>query len=184
MRTTGILVAVALALGTSCASTPNLSYYIIDMESSARAEGGVDARVERFVVSERLDRRQIVILSSPVRVEHYATARWAAGVGEMVQTKLAAELGPSGDDPAWVIGGRVTAFEQIDTSSGPRARVAIDVRIREAGAARSDGAEVAKTYEAEVPADGGGAEAAVRALSRALEDVAAEIARDIAAIGA
>ncbi|MGD8438997.1 MAG: ABC-type transport auxiliary lipoprotein family protein [Holophagae bacterium] len=176
-------VVASVLLLASCASAPKLSYYTLDMRPSGSARSDANLAVQRFTVTERLDRSQIVIQASPVRVEYYATARWAAGLGGMVQQKLGGELGPA-DAEARVltVSGRVTAFEQVDTDSGPQALVRLDVVIRDHGGDRSDVPLIEATYEASHALDGDGVEALVRALSRATEDVAVQIANDVEAI--
>ncbi len=180
MQVRRAVVASVLVLG-SCASAPKLSYYTLDMNPSGSARSDAAFAVQRFTVTERLDRSQVVIQASPVRVEYYATARWAAGLGGMVQQKLGAELGPvTGAAGVLTVSGRVTGFEQVDTGSGPRALVRLDVVIRDRGGDRSDAPLIETTYEASRALDGDGVEALVRALSRAVEDIAAEIATDAA----
>ena len=179
MQVRRAVVASVLVLA-SCASAPKLSYYTIDMSPSGSARSDANLAVQRFTVTERLDRSQIVIQASPVRVEYYATARWAAGLGGMVQQKLAAELGPStGAARVLTVSGRVTGFEQVDTGSGSQALVRLDVVVRARGGERGDNPLIEKTYEASRALDGDGVDALVRALSRATEDVAVQIADDV-----
>jgi len=173
------VVASVLVLA-SCASAPKLSYYTLDMSPSGSARSDANLVVQRFTVTERLNRSQIVIQATPVRVEYYATARWATGPGEMVQQKLGAELGPA-DAEARVltVSGRVTGFEQVDTSSGSRSLVRLDVEIRDRGGDRFDAPLIETTYEASRALDGNSVDALVRALSRAVEDIAVQIANDV-----
>ncbi len=170
---------VLVVLTASCVSAPDLTHYTIDMTPSGSADSDVGFVVERLTVSERLDRSRIVIQATPIRVDSYATARWAEGLGGMVQHKLAVELGSDKDDArVIVVSGRVLAFEQVDASTPVRALVRLEVGLRNHETPRYEPALLERTYEASRPLDGAGVEPLVRALSRALEDVAARIAED------
>jgi uncharacterized lipoprotein YmbA len=165
----------------SCASSPDLDYYTLDMRPSGKADVGLNLVVEKFHVSESVDRAQIVIQKSPTRIEYYATDRWASGVGEMVQRKLTADFGPVVEGRrTLLVSGGVLAFEQVDGEAGPSGRVKLEVAIRDAEAKRYEEPLLEKTYEASRSADENNVDAVVRALSRALEDIAAEIAADAA----
>lgn len=176
-----ISMVAFLAILASCASAPKMDHYIIDMTPSGRVETAANLDVSGIVVSEKLAQRRIVIQSSPTRVETYATARWATGVREMVEQKLATEFGaPVAGSRNLVLDGMVTAFEQVDGTAGPQARVRLDVEIRDVGSNRSEDPLLAKTYEVVRAAETDSVDAVVRALSRALEDMAVEIAADAA----
>ena len=85
------LVTATVMFG--CASTPKFDYYTLDMTRSGRAEPRTGFAVEPLATAEGLGGDRIFIQASPTRVEYFATDRWVAGVGELVQRKLAAELG-------------------------------------------------------------------------------------------
>jgi uncharacterized lipoprotein YmbA len=173
-----IVVALALVVA-SCASSPDLAYYTLDTTRSAGARAEPELTVERFVVAERLNSSRIFIRTSPVRITSYASARWAAGLGELVQSKLAAELGSSAaGKPELVVSGRVLAFEQVEASTGSRALVRLAVEIRDADAERFDTALHAEVYEAIRAMNDDSVESLVLALSRALDDIAVRIAED------
>jgi len=169
-----LLVVVA-----GCASTPNLDFYTLDMSSSGKTKVGLNLEVDRFTVSEKLDRTQILIQYTPTRIDYYAHERWAMSVGDMVEQKLAVEFGPAVDGRrTLIVSGRVIAFEQVDSSSGPQALARLEIAIREGGAKRFETPLLEKTYEASLAADDNSVDAVVRALSEAIEDIAAEIAAD------
>lgn len=183
MRTGLVVTAIVVAL-SGCASSPDLDYYTLDMRPTGGVEAGVNLRVGRFVTTEKLDRTQIVIHETPTRIDYYARQRWATGVGEMVQQKLEVELGPfvDGRRALWVAG-RVLAFEQVDSATGPpMGRVRLEVEIRDATAQRYQTPLLEKTYDATRPADENSVDAVVRALSAAVADIAAEIAADAAVL--
>ncbi len=129
--------AVLLVFAAGCASAPNLDYYTIDMTPSGKVSTDLNLEVDRVATSEKLNRTQIVIQKSPTRIDYYSNERWAASVGEMVEQKLAAEFGPAVDGRrGLIVSGRVVAFEQVDSPSGPQALARLEVVIREGGAKR------------------------------------------------
>lgn len=179
----GCALVVLLVVVAGCASAPNLDYYTVDMTSSGKASTDLNIEVGHFAISEKLDRTQIVIQLTPTRIDYYSNERWAASIGEMVEQKLAVEFGPMVDGRhGLIVSGRVTAFEQIDSPSGPRALAMLDVAIREGEAKRFEAPLLEKTYEASRAADTNSVDAMVQALSRALEEIAAKIAEDAAGL--
>lgn len=179
--TRNIPIVMLLVVLASCASAPKLETYTIDMTPSGTVQPGDSLEVVAFVVTEKLASSRIVIQESPTRIDAYATARWDSGIGGMVEQKLTSEFEQAGGgEPAMVVSGTVTAFEQVDGSDGPLGRVRLEVEIREAGSNRSEEPLLAKSYAAIRAAEGDNADAVVRALSRGLEDIAVEIAADAA----
>lgn len=175
--------AVLLVFAAGCASSPNLDYYTIDMTPSERVSTDLNLKVDRISTSEKLDRTQIVILQSPTRIDYYSNERWAASVGEMVETKFAAEFGPAVDGRrSLIVSGTVVALEQVDSSSGPLALARLEIVIRDGGAKRFETPLLEKTYEVSRSADSNSVDAVVQALSRALEAIAADIADDAAGL--
>jgi ABC-type uncharacterized transport system auxiliary subunit len=179
----GIKHAVPLMLLTllGCASAPDVDYFTVDMTRSGSVEAGVNLLVGRFTTTEALGRSQILIQASPTRIDYYAVDRWASGVGELVQRKLITEFGPIVEGRrSFKITGRVLAFEQVDGETVSEARVALAVAIRDAEAKSYEEPLLEKTYDATRNADGVKPDAVVVALSRAMEQIAAEIAADVA----
>lgn len=180
MRTTTAVPLLLLVLG-SCASTPDITYYTLDMTPSGRVGSELNLPVEHFVPAESLGRSEIQIQTTPTRVEHYASARWVSGIGDQVQRKLAAEFGTVVvGRRTLVVGGRVLAFGQVDAEPAPRARVVLEVTIRAGESRRYEAPLLEKIYEAVRVADVDSADGVVQALSRAVEDIAVEIAGDAA----
>lgn len=177
------LILGMLVLLISCASGPKLNYYTLDMTASDATDGTVNLVVDRFTVSEKLDRHQIVIQQSPTRVSYYATDRWASSVGEMVEHKLTAEFGPaSADRKSLIVEGNIVAFEQVDTTAGLVARVGLEITIRDGDSKRYETPLLKKSYEAEKSVPDNSVDAMVQALSRAVEEIAAQIAEDAAGL--
>jgi uncharacterized lipoprotein YmbA len=177
MMRVGIPCAALLIVVASCASTPDLSYHSLDMTPSGNVDPTVNLAVEKFAVTEMLDRSQIVIQHSATRIEFYATDRWASSVGELVQRKLAAEFGPGVEGRRTLkVSGRVVAFEQIDAGGGPIGRVRLEVTIRAAETKRFEEPLLERVFEAEREADTDDVDGVIRALSRAVESIAVEVA--------
>ena len=182
MRIKLVVPLMLLALW-ACASAPDINYYTLDMSPSGKVETAVNLVVGKFATTESLGRSQILIHTSPTRIEYYATDRWAAGVGELVERKLAAEFGPSVEGrPSLKVTGRVIAFGQRDEATGVKARVELAVVIRDGQAKSYEDPLLQKTYEVTRNADGPMPDAVVEALSAAMEEIAAEIAADAAAL--
>lgn len=174
---------VLMLVLSSCASTPDLSYYTLDMSSSGDAVSKINLEVGRFSTSERIDRTQIVIQNSPTRIDYYAKDRWASGLGEMVERKLAAEFGPAVDGRrSLIVSGRVIALDQVDSPSGPRALAKLEIEVRDGGAKGYEKPLLVKTYEVSRAAETDSVDAVVQALSRAVEEIAAQIAADAAGL--
>jgi ABC-type uncharacterized transport system auxiliary subunit len=172
-----------LVLFCACASAPKIDYYTLNMEPSGHAEPKVNLSVERFLTTESLGRRRIMVLASPTRIEYYATDQWATSIGELVQQKLAAEFGaPVDGRRSLVVSGKVVAFEQVDRPGGIEARVTLEVVVRDAHVPRYQPPLFEKSYSSSRPVSAMRAESVVEELSRCVEEIAAEIATDVASL--
>lgn len=175
-------IALMLVL-SSCASTPDLDYYTLDMSPSGAVTTDLNLEVARFAISERIDRTQIVIQKSPTRIDYYSKDRWASSLGEMVEHKLAIEFGSAMDGRrTLIVSGRVVALEQVDSPSGPQALARLEVEVREGGAKGYETPLLVKIYEIEKSASDNSVDALVQALSRAVEEIVAQIAADAAGL--
>jgi len=190
MKTTGLawlrpctLVAVAALAAAGCASVSPV-YYTLDMTPSGNVAPGPHHLVAaHFTVGEALISRQLLIKKSAVEVEYYAASEWAAGVDKLVAEKLQTEWGTyGGQDRSLDVSGIVQAFEQIDTPQGADAHAKLAIAIRNAGESRYAPALLEKVYQCRRPADDATSLAVVEALNRCLEQIAAEIAADAAAL--
>lgn len=171
---------VAACLLSACASAPKIDYYTVSMKPSGRARPTVDLKVERLQTTDALSRSQILIATSPTTIDYYATDLWAAGVGELVQLKLQAELGaPVDGRTTFPLSGTVLAFQQVDTPGGADALARLEIEVRDASAKRYDPPVLSKTYEARLPAASASPPAVAAALSKCLEQIAVEIATDL-----
>jgi ABC-type uncharacterized transport system auxiliary subunit len=167
----------------ACASTPEVRTYTLDLRPSGAAAVDRRIRVEPFVPTEALDRTGIHIQATPTRVEYYATDRWVSSVGDQVRAKLAAELGATATGGAeLVIGGRVLAFGQVDGETGPVARVSLAVVVRDGDAGRASPPLLERTFDVARPAADRLPGSVVVELSLAMEELAAELAAEIATL--
>ena len=174
------LVMASIFAMTACASAPKIDYYTLDMTSSGQARSSATIVVERLQTTEALGRSQILIQSSPTRVEYYATDRWSGSLGELIQQKLTAEFGEPAEGPKkLVLSGTIVAFEQVDGTAGATARVELRAKVREADSKRFQEPVLEKVYRATTPLDTAGPDAVAKGLSRCLEQIAAQIAEDL-----
>jgi len=181
MRVTKRLVIASLPVLAACASAPVIHYYTFDMAPSGRTAAAVALKVEDLRTSEALGRRQILIQTSPTRIEYYATDQWAGDVGELVAQKLAAELGPAAPGaPVLRVTGTVVDCGQVDRPGGAAAaRLTLEVTVRDPAHQLTQAPLLVKTYTCERSAEQATPDAVARALSRCVEDVAAELESDV-----
>ena len=178
-----ICVPVAVCLLAACASAPKIDYYTLAMEPSGQTQNTVNLMVERLRTTEALGRSQILISTSPTRIEYYATDRWAGSVTELVQQKLAVEFGPPVEGRKTLrVSGTVLACEQVDVGGGAEGRVKIAVEVRDPAGARFEQPLLEKTYEVSRSASRPSPAAVVEALSRCVEEIAAEITTDVSSL--
>ncbi len=176
-------IFLTLAVLAGCASAPKIDYYTLSVERSVQAGPTLNLEVERLATTGVLAGDRILIQASPTRVEHFATARWAGGLGELVQQKLATELGPERPGRRTVtVSGTVLACGQLDSPAGPLAEVRLEIELRDPTLRRFDAPLLRRSYETTTPVRGAGVEALVGALSRGVEEIAAAIAADAAAL--
>jgi len=176
-----IVLLIALA---GCATAPAPHYYTLDMRPSGKAVPPCTLSVERLRESEALGRREILIQRTPTEVEYYAVDQWTAALGELVSQKLQSELGCASDGarPEYSLTGTILDFGQVDLADGLEAYVRLDIEFRLPNTSRYSEPLFKKIYSARMRAEGEDAGAVVLALSRCLEQIAAEIAADAASV--
>ncbi|MCU0234123.1 MAG: ABC-type transport auxiliary lipoprotein family protein [Thermoanaerobaculales bacterium] len=176
-------IVLTLAVLAGCASAPKLDYYTLSVERSGEAGATLNFEVERLATTGVLAGDRILIRASPTRVEHFRTARWAGALGELVQQKLAIELGPeSPGRPRVLVSGTVLSCGQLDAPGGPLAELRLEIELRDPARRRFETPLLRRTYQATTPVAGPSVEALVEALSRSAEGIAAAIAADAAAL--
>jgi len=152
MKPAGACVALAIvlviALGGCGGRVPSTHYYVLEPrdvfrpDAAAAVLGGWTIGVETFRVDPPYDQDRIVyrVGENSPEVGFYAYHRWAAPLARMLPRVAAATLGgvagtksiepiaPGRSYDAF-IGGRVLAFEEIDTSEGHRVRVRLALHL-------------------------------------------------------
>ena len=176
-----ILWLCGLAALAACSSTPRYEYFTLGTAASGPLEAPVNVVVERFRTTEGLVRQGIMVSLSDTRVAYHPTARWAEGLGGLVQRRLAAAFGsPVPGRPTVVLGGTVLECGEVRTPSGRRARLRLEVEVRDPDRPRSTAPLLGETYEVERPVEPGDDMApVVEALAAAADEIAARIARDL-----
>ncbi|NUM53718.1 MAG: membrane integrity-associated transporter subunit PqiC [Candidatus Hydrogenedentes bacterium] len=161
-------------------AAPPVNLYRLDMTPSGKAQCNYNVMIDRIQPHDSLTRSDILIVRDSTVVDRFPNDRWASGLAELVPEKLGAEFGHPVDGRETVhVSGIISGFEQIERGDGNRAALAkLDLTVRWAGMA-SDAPALRHVYEAITPIDGEGAHAAVRALSRAVEEIAVQAANDI-----
>lgn len=178
MKTNAVCLLM-LTLLAGCASVTPMRYYTLDMAPSSQVHPTMNLTVDRMRTAESLARKDIQIAITPTEIEYYAADQWAANLSELVREKLAAEFGPPVDERrTLLLSGLILSFGQVDLPGGD-AEGHVKIRI-EFNEERYAPPLLEKIYEARTPAESATAPAVVRALSRCLEIIAAQIAEDAA----
>lgn len=176
-------LAAVITIPGCLSSSPPPELYTLDMRYSGAPQPPVDISVGMISVSEPLMQKNILIKKSPTQVEYYAVGQWAGSLDEMLREKLETEFGPtSASTRTLVLTGDLLCFEQVDLPDGAQAHIKLEVEIREAGKSRYSEAMMKKLYEISVPSETADANGIATALSRAVEQLAAQIAADAAAL--
>ncbi len=168
-----------LMLGLAgCASAPKMNYYTLDMRPAATQGPEEGIVLDRLRVADALSGRNILIHTSPTKVEYYAVDQWAAGLDDLLREKLEAEFHTGSTPGKWVASGDLLDFGQEDSAQGPQAclRAVFEYRTREMG--HYEGPLLRKTYEIRTPAGAGNAASVVESLSRCVEELAKAMAAD------
>ncbi len=143
MNTSLILLAILfeVLLGACGGKLPETRFYQLAVApSSGQGGGGASLVVEPLATDPAYDDERIVYRTTPYRLDYYQYHRWSAPPGAMVGNYLEQALENTGkfrsvvrelspDAPA-VLGGRVLAIEEIDTSkSSWRGRIVIELTL-------------------------------------------------------
>lgn len=183
----GRAVALAATMGVlmvGClSSSPPPELYTLDMRYSGTPEPPIDITVGLISVAEPLMQKNILIKKSPTQVEYYAVGQWAGSLDEMLREKLETEFGPtSATTRTLVLTGELLAFEQVDLPEGAQAHLKLEAEIRETNKSRYTEALLKKLYDISVPTESADPNGIALALSRAVEQLAAQIAADAASL--
>lgn len=182
-----VLFEVLLFAGCSGAKLPDTRYYQLAVPSSDKLGGDLTLVLEPLATDQAYDDERIVYRTTPYRLDYYQYHRWSAAPGTMIGNFLEQALEHSGrfravtrdmspDAPA-VLGGRVVAIEEVDTSKGHWVgRIVVELTLTEAKTNRVLWSE---QFEETEPLKNQDPEGLARALSTAMERIALKAAPQI-----
>ncbi|HTE51560.1 MAG TPA: ABC-type transport auxiliary lipoprotein family protein [Kofleriaceae bacterium] len=205
----GETVAVAglvAALTAACfggGSTPQINYYALSPPDTVAKSGVAPAiAVEELRAQAPYDERRIVYRTSPYQLSYYEYDQWAAAPGVLVADYLRRAYQASGrfglvlprpgTDTAAILGGQVLAFEETgrskptekgasktdtDAATTWKARIVLDLELRDAESGRI---LWTRRTEQEIALASRKPEALAAALSKALTEIAATTASEVA----
>jgi ABC-type uncharacterized transport system auxiliary subunit len=145
MNASLILLAILfeVLLGACAGKLPETRFYqLAATQSAAEPTGDATLILETLETDPAYDDDRIVYRTTPYRLDYYQYHRWSATPGTMVGDYLEQAFESSGkfrsvlrdataDAPA-VLGGRVLAIEEIDTSKTSwQGRIVIELRLTE-----------------------------------------------------
>lgn len=179
-----LIPAVLMFAIAGCASTL-VNHYTLDMRPSAQA-GDAGLRARYFLVADSLAGRNLSIKTGPTTMEYYATAQWVGSIDELLREKFQSEFsganGEIGPD-ALLVDGNVLAFEQLDTGEGmAEAHARMEISVQAPGESRYAKPLLSRMYDARVPLESISAESLTEGLSRCVEQIAAQVRADVAAL--
>lgn len=193
MKLAAVLLAVAACGGT----VPATRYYQLSLPGAPLAKPDAEKTadtadivlaVEPLATESAYDDPRIVYRSDPYRLDYYEYHRWSAAPGQMVGAFLEEALAKSGSfravvrepsrDTAAVLGGRVVAIEEIDTSTKQWVgRLALSLTLTDP---RTGEVVWSATIEDREPLPAQTPEGLARAISVAATKIAAKLAPEIA----
>ncbi|HKE16592.1 MAG TPA: ABC-type transport auxiliary lipoprotein family protein, partial [Kofleriaceae bacterium] len=156
--------------------------------ASGRGRGALSIAVEELHADAPYDQRRIVYRASRYRVDYYDDDNWVAAPGVMVADSLRRAYQSSGRfamvlsepaaDTAAILGGRVVAFDEVDEGARRVAHLAVELELRDAESGRM---RWSRRVEERVAMTAPSRDALAAALSRAVAQLAAATAAEIAA---
>ena len=181
-RLSWVFIATGFTLTLlGCVTTPKTHLYSLDMTPSGKVHPATTIHIESLRASEMLARRNLLIRKTPTEVEYYAEACWASAVNELVSQKLQAEFGDEIKKTHTVlVWGTLLECGQEDRPEGIQAHLRMQLAFRYEGASRYDTPLFEKTYDIHKPVSPAMPSKVAMALTQCLEDIAAQIARDVA----
>jgi ABC-type uncharacterized transport system auxiliary subunit len=185
-----VLVAVVATICAACGgSTPQVRYYQLAAhdQPAAKPTGDKVLVVEALSSDGAYDDERIVYRNSPYRLDYYNYHRWVATPGVLVGGYLQQALGRSGDfkavlreqtaDASLVLGGRITALEEVDTD--PKhwvGRISLELTLTDP---KTGEVVWAQPFEETEPLPMQSPEGLARAISTALDRIAKRAAPEI-----
>ncbi len=191
MNASLILLAVLfeVLLGACAGKLPETRFYqLAATQQTAEPTGDATLVLEALETDPAYDDDRIVYRTTPYRLDYYQYHRWSATPGTMVGNYLEQAFESSGkfrsvvrdqtaDAPA-VLGGRVLAIEEIDTSKTSwRGRIVIELRLTET---RTNTVLWTQQYDESEPLAAQTPEGLAKALSTAMSRIATRAAPIVA----
>jgi len=191
MNTSLILLAilVEVLLGACAGKLPETRFYqLAPTEKVSEPTGEATLVLEALATDPAYDDDRIVYRTTPYRLDYYQYHRWSAAPGMMVGNYLEQAFERSGrfrsvvreqsaDAPA-VLGGRVIAIEEIDTSKTSwRGRIVIELTLT---ATRTGGVLWTQQFDESEPLAAQTPEGLAKALSTAMARIATRAAPVVA----
>lgn len=187
----GLLGALAVLAGCSSVELPREHYWRLRLPEPAGGErpaGGV-LRIAELQLGNALSGDCLLFADGPVHLEPRELQRWVAPLDRLItdavllglsRTRMF-DLVKSAADPggeAHTLHGRIVDFAEHRQDTGAVARAVFDFWLERGGEVLFQ-----DEFRAEVPLAGPGAEAAVTALSQALQQVLDELVGRMRAVG-
>ncbi len=188
------LALLVLLASAACGGSPPppTRYYQLATPAAASAPAAAAAAVSLVVeplsAAGAYDDERMVYRSSPYRLDYYDYHRWTSPPGTMIAGYLAQALRrtgrfhaiatDAGDDDALVLGGRVVAIEEVDTSGSQwTGRIALELVLRDHGGNTLWSMQLDETVPMPVQSPEGLAQAITEAMARIVTRVAPELGR-------
>jgi ABC-type uncharacterized transport system auxiliary subunit len=183
------LAILTFALAACGGSSPQVRYYELAEQAPAKPQSGDKVLVVEALNSDTAyDDERIVYRNGPYRLDYYNYHRWSSSPGALVGSFLEKALGRTGEfkavvrdqtaDASIVLGGHITAIEEVDTDKGHwQGRIALELTLSDP----KTGAIVwSQPYEESEPLAKQNPEGLAQAISIALERIAVKAAPVIA----
>jgi ABC-type uncharacterized transport system auxiliary subunit len=184
-----LAVLVEILLGACAGKLPETRFYqLAPTEKASEPTGEATLVLEALATDPAYDDDRIVYRTTPYRLDYYQYHRWSAAPGMMVGNYLEQAFESSGkfrsvvreqsaDAPA-VLGGRVIAIEEIDTSKTSwRGRIVIELTLT---ATRTGGVLWTQQFDESEPLAAQTPEGLAKALSTAMARIATRAAPVVA----
>lgn len=191
MSSTLIIIAILfelLVLGACSNKVPETRFYTLAPPNAADRTGNVVLVLETLATEAAYDDERIVYRSNPYRHDFYQYHRWSSSPGTLVGNYLEAAFERSGrfrtvvrevtPDAPVILGGRVVAIEEVDTSKTEWAgRIVIELVLTDA---RTGQVLWQEQFEESEPLPAQTPEGLAKAISTAMGRIAAKAAPQIA----
>jgi uncharacterized lipoprotein YmbA len=179
------LIAAALSLTAACGGKlPETRYYQLAAPQAAVQGGQTLLVLDALETDAAYDDERIVYRTTPYRLDYYQYHRWSASPGVMVGNFLEQALERSGkfrsvvrqptEDAPVVLGGRVVAIEEVDSS--PKhwvGRIVIELALTDA---KTSAPLWSQQFEETEPLTEQTPEGLAQALSKAMTRIASRAA--------